>query len=103
MHMGPDSSNQPTPPDLPTVPSAQPIWPTPRPNRPPSSQPWALYAVIGTVVIVALVLGLLLLLRAGSTPSTVVPPSNQTATSGTGTPSPTISPTATAQATATAT
>jgi hypothetical protein len=102
--MGPDTSNQPTPPDLPTVPSAQAIWPTPQPNRPPSSQPpWALFAVIGTVVIVALVLGLLLLLRAGTTPSTVVPPSNQTATTGSGTPSPTASPTATAQATATAT
>jgi hypothetical protein len=104
--MGPDSSNQPTPPDLPAIPSAQPVWPTPQGNRPPSSQPpWALFAIIGTVVIVALVLGLLLLLRAGTTPSTVVPPTSQTNTVGSGTPSPAASPspTATAQATPTAT
>src|SRR5262249_42642837 len=94
--MGPDASNQPTPPDLPIIPSAQPVWPGPQRDRPPSNQPpWALFAIMGTVVIVALLAGLLLVLHAGTTSSSVVPPASLTASAGTGTQSPVTSATAT--------
>jgi hypothetical protein len=118
--MDPSSSELPTPPEVPVPPQSppfRPLWPTPGAgSRPPGQRPpWPLFAAIGALLVVILIIGILYVSRGGTTTIVEGPSANQTATAsssqatssaGTGstaTTSPTAVATATPSPTATAT
>ena len=80
--MDPNSPDMPTQPSMPMLPSQpQPVWPNPGSRQqPPPPPPWPLFAAIAAVVIVALLAGVFVLLRGGTTSVPGTASANQTAT-----------------------
>jgi hypothetical protein len=107
--MEPDPSDLPTPPSIPVPPAqqAQPRWPGRTGDQPPTQRlPWPLLAVIAgiaIVVLIALLFGLLLSARGGTTTVLVVAPVDQTATAISAQATASAASTASANATGTAT